>query len=169
MDVMNNGRIGRRAKIASLVRVLLKNAERGEETSFEFTVFVLPILMMIILIAMTTLVRSSQLPVWTAATACARAAIVTLDERIGRDQGTTAALNSLLSNNISASAAPDVVISVPKDWLRSKPLICTVTYNIDVSAIPGFSSMVPGGVVPVEATVELNIEGFKSKWDTTGP
>ena len=166
---MNNGPTGKWLKAASLVRVLRKNAERGEDTSFEFTVAVLPMAMMITLIALTTLVRSSQLPVWTAATACARAAIVTLDEGIGLEQGEDAAMNSLVSNNISAAAAPSVSISTPQGWMRGKPLVCTVTYNIDVSGIPGFSEMVPGGTYPVEAEVELNIEGFKSKWNTVGP
>lgn len=150
------------------LRILLRNAQRGEESSFEFTVMLLPMTMMITLIAVVTLVRASQLPVWTAATACARAGIATLDESIGTRQAEAAGMNSLIANNISATSAPVVTVSTPDGWMRGKPLVCTVSYNINAGIIPGFSDDYPSGI-PVSAEVELNIEGFKSKWDPALP
>jgi hypothetical protein len=165
-SAMNNGQIGRRQKAVSRVRVLLKNAERGEDTSFEFTAAMLPMAVMITLIAMTTLVRSSQVPLWTAALSCARAAAATLDESIGTEQGEAAGRNSLANNNISGTDNSDPVqVSAPQGWGRGKPVTCEVSYTIDVSGIPGFSELVPGGGYPMSASVTLPIDPFKSKWD----
>lgn len=161
---MNNGQNGRRQKAVSPVRVLLKNAERGEDTSFEFTAAMLPMAVMITLIAMTTLVRSSQVPLWTAALACVRAAATTLDPTIGVDQGEAAGMNSLLNNNISASSQPIVNVT-HGEWRRGNPVTCEVNYTIDVSGIPGFSELVPGGGYPMSASVTLPIDPFKSQWD----
>ncbi len=161
---MNNGQIGRRHKIVSRVRVLLNKAERGEDTSFEFTAAVLPMAVMITLIALTTLVRSSQLPLWTAALSCARAAAATLDPTIGEDQGEAAGMASLLNNNISTKSQPVVNVTYG-DWGRGKPVTCEVSYGIDVSGIPGFSEMVPGGSYPMSASITLPIDPFKSQWN----
>ncbi len=163
---MNNVLLGRRQRAASLVRILLNKAERGEDTSFEFTAAVLPMAVMITLIALTTLVRSSQLPLWTAAMSCARAAAATLDHSIGEDQGEAAGMTSLLNNNINAKAAPIVQVTA-NEWARGKPVTCEVSYDIDVSGIPGFSELVPGGSYPMSASVTLPIDPWKSRWDPT--
>lgn len=159
---MNNPRLSK------AIRTLLRNVQRGEESSFEFTVMVLPMAMMITLIAVVTLVRGSQLPLWTAATACARAGITTLDESIGIRQAEEAGMNSLTANNIGATNEPSVDVSTPQGWARGKPLICTVSYTINAGTVPGFSDNFPSGV-PVTASVEQTIEGYKSQWDPALP
>ena len=154
---------------ASRISTLLRNAERGEDAGFEFTYMVLPMAMMITLIAAVTLVRSSQLPLWTAATECARAAVATLDESIGTRQGEEAGMNSLLGNGISAASVPSVDITLgPDGWARGKPLTCEVRYTINTGGVPGFSNKFPTGI-PMSASVTLPIDPWKSQWDPALP
>ena len=45
---------------------LLRQLERGEDESFEFTALITPIMVLLMMIAFAVLVRSSQMPAWTA-------------------------------------------------------------------------------------------------------
>jgi Flp pilus assembly protein TadG len=135
-------------------------AERGEDESYEFTVVIVPIVVMILLIAFATVVRAAQMPVWAAASACAREAIASADETIGRNQGERAAWNSLNGNVINASAVQVVITGT---WAPNTPVTCQVSYNIDVSGIVGFNEMT-GGSVPMSAQVTLRTEPYKSRW-----
>ena len=139
---------------------LLHLAERGEDQSFEFTVVIMPIVVMILLIAFATVVRAAQMPVWSAASMCAREAIASADESVGRQQAKQAAYDSLAGNAISASL---VNVDITGDWTPGTDVTCRVSYNIDVSGIQGFAEWT-GGYVPVVASVSLRAEPNKSRW-----
>lgn len=153
---MNNTRGAR----GSWLRQWLRQAERGEDQSFEFTSVIVPIMIMIMLIAFGTLVRAAQMPVWTAASECARMGIASADETSGRQQAEEAALASLTGNAINISS---VDIDITGDWTPNSPVTCRVSYDIDISGIAGFAELT-GGRVPVLAEVTLRTEPFKSKW-----
>ena len=135
-------------------------AERGEESVVEFTVASVPIMIMVLLIAFVTVVRSAQMPVWTAAGECARAAVATMDESLGREQAERAARDSLAGNSISATSIQVDIVGV---WRPESTVTCQVTYDIDVSGIAGFAELT-GGRVPMSAEVTLRIEPHKSRW-----
>ncbi|GEM_PF-4949918 len=139
---------------------LLRQLERGEDESFEFTALITPIMVLLMMIAFAVLVRSSQMPAWTAASECARAAIATLDEEIGRAQGLTAAYDSLNGSFVRASTGS---VSINGTWTPFSNVTCTVTYDIDVSGITFFADLT-GGRVPVTAVVTMQVEPHKSRW-----
>jgi hypothetical protein len=145
-------------------RRMLRAAERGEDSSFEFTVMIVPMVLMMSLIAFATLVRSSQVPAWTAASECARAAIATLDEDIGVAQGRRAAMNSLSGNFIRATG---LTVNVAYGtWDRGSTVTCRVDYNIDLDGVVLMDSFFPGNKVPMSAEVSLRVERFKSRWSS---
>lgn len=146
---------------AALARVV-RAAERGEDSSFEFTVMIVPMMLMMSLIAFATLVRASQVPAWTAASECARAAIATLDEDIGVAQGRRAAMNSLNGNFIRA-AGLNVDVNYGA-WERGSTVTCRVNYAIDLDGVVLMDSFFPGNKVPMSAEVSLRVERFKSRW-----
>ena len=135
--------------------------ERGEDTSFEFVLSLVPIMILILAIAFVVVVRASQMPAWSAASDCARAAIATLDENIGRQQAMLAAQQSLYGNSINAT---DGQILITGTWSPGSQVTCKVSYDIDVSWI-GFLSDVTGGKVPVSASVTMIVEPYKSDWN----
>lgn len=147
------------SRLAALKR-LARRSERGEDTSFEFTAVILPIVLMILLITFATLVRSSQMPAWMAATECARAAVATEDEGLGREQGEQAAVDSLVGNSIQVK---NVRITITGDWTPDTPVACRVSYDIDTSTLAFFAELT-GGAVPMVAQVVLRTEPYKSKW-----
>ena len=136
-------------------------AERGEDTSFEFVTAIVPILIMILLIAFVVIIRGSQMPAWSAASDCARAAVATLDENIGRQQATLAARQSLLGNSISAM---DSFITIDGSWSPGAKVTCQVTYDVDVSWIE-FLNAVTKGKVQIYASVTMTVEPYKSNWN----
>lgn len=148
--------------LRSHLRTLWRNAERGEDASFEFTVWIVPLMMMIALIAFATLVRASQVPAWTAASECARTAIATLDSDIGVAQGEAAGWNSLRGNYISTAAA-SVRVTFGA-WEPGSDVTCTVNYGIDLSGIFLLDGLVPGNSIPMQAAVTLRVEPTKSRW-----
>ncbi len=139
---------------------LMRRMERGEDESFEFTALITPIMVLLMMIAFAVLVRSSQMPAWTAASECARAAIATLDESIGREQGLTAAYDSLHGNFIRASSGS---VNISGDWSPYSNVTCTVAYDIDISGITFFDELT-GGRVPVSVAVTMQVEPHKSRW-----
>lgn len=144
------------------LRSLWKRAERGDDASFEFTVAMVPLMLMISLIALATIVRASQVPAWTAASECARAAIATLNEDIGVAQGKRAAMNSLSGNFLLTTG-----LTVDVDygtWDRGSSVTCKVNYGIDVSGIVMLNGLFPGDSIPMNAEVSLRVEKFKSRW-----
>ncbi len=118
-------------------------------------------MILILAIAFVVVVRASQMPAWSAASDCARAAIATLDENIGRQQAILAAEQSLYGNSINAM---DGQILVTGTWSPGSQVTCKVSYDIDVSWI-GFLSDVTGGKVPVSASVTMVVEPYKSNWN----
>ena len=132
---------------AALARVV-RAAERGEDSSFEFTVMIVPMMLMMSLIAFATLVRASQVPAWTAASECARAAIATLDEDIG---------------NFIRAAGLNVDVNYGA-WERGSTVTCRVNYAIDLDGVVLMDSFFPGNKVPMSAEVSLRVERFKSRW-----
>ncbi len=143
------------------VSSVLRQAEKGEDTSFEFVSVIGPIVFMILTIAFVVVVRGSQMPAWSAASECARAAVATLDENIGRAQAQRAAEESLAGNSIKASSGQIVITG---DWSANSTVTCTVSYNVDVSWIQILSEFT-GGSVPVTASVSMRVERYKSIWN----
>ena len=137
-----------------------RSAERGEDSSLEFNTLVVPIILMILLVAFASIVRAAQMPIWNAASECARQAVASQTEATGRRQATDAALASLNNNAIDPTS---VEIIITGDWTPNSPINCLVNYNIDVSNI-AFISELTGGFVPMSAQVTLRTEPFKSKW-----
>jgi hypothetical protein len=138
-----------------------RQAERGEDTSFEFVAAIGPIVIMILTIAFVVVVRASQMPAWSAAANCARAAVATLDESIGRQQALNAAQQSLLGNSINATNSQ---IAISGNWSPGAQVTCRVSYDVDVSWIGLFAEMM-GGKVPVQASVTMSVEPYKSNWN----
>jgi hypothetical protein len=136
-------------------------AERGEDTSFEFVAAIAPIVIMILLIAFVVIVRASQMPAWSAAANCARSAVATLNESIGRQQGLYAAQQSLLGNSINAINSQ---IAISGSWAPGAQVTCQVSYDVDVSWI-GFIAEMTGGKVHVQASVTMSVEPYKSHWN----
>ena len=134
--------------------------ERGEDEAFEFTTLVVPLVIMIMLIAFATLVRSKQMPAWSAASECARVAIESLDPDVGERQGVKAAQGMLAGNYVDPSTAQ---IDVTGTWEPDSPVTCSVSYPIDVSGLPGIAELT-GGAVQVNGAVTLRTEPFKSRW-----
>jgi hypothetical protein len=166
MAAMNEGRGLRTSRLAAARGLRrramgwLRQAERGEDTTYEFTVWIVPIVIMILLIAFATLVRAAQMPAWSAASECARAAIATLDESLGRTQGTRAAFDSLRGNFIKATAA---TVTIAGNWTPNSSVTCRVSYDIDLSELAGFNDLT-GGAIPMSAEVTLRVEPYKSRW-----
>lgn len=158
---MNNA-LRRGGRLRSAFARVLRAAERGEDSSFEFTVMIIPMVLMMSLIAFATLVRASQVPAWTAASECARAAIATLDEDIGVAQGKRAAMNSLSGNFIRGDGLSiDVIFG---KWDRGSTVTCRVNYNINLDGVVLMDSFFPGNKVPMSAEVSMRVERWKSRW-----
>lgn len=148
------------ARQTKRARRWLRLAERGDEQSFEFTLAVVPFCMMIVMIGFATVFRASMMPAWAAASECARAGVASEDESTGRAQAERAARDSLTGNHIRASSG-GIVIS--GDWTPRSTVTCRVSYDIDVSGMPGIGDML-GGRVPIVAEVALHVEPYKSSW-----
>lgn len=147
-------------------RAWRRRLERGEAETAEFTLAIVPLLLLVMLIAVTTLIRPAQLPVFFAARECARAASVSLNQNIALQQGIEAAASSLRGNSLSTAQA-SVSVWADGAWQRGDPVTCRVSYQMDVSRVP----MVGGvfGVVAAEAEASARIEPGKSRWGNVGP
>jgi hypothetical protein len=170
-------------RLSRSVAVRLRQAERGQDATFEFIVWIVPLVTMVFLIGVVVIYWSSRLPARAAATDCVRAAIATLDMNTGVNQGELAGRKSLAGNNINADPAnPNVVVRVTPDigvWKRGDLVTCTVRYTINLgnsSTTPAAAngsfqelsssptaSIDPAGLEIVEA-VTLKVEPFKSDW-----
>jgi Flp pilus assembly protein TadG len=139
---------------------LVHGAERGDDSGYEFTVAVLPLVMMLVLIAFTSIVRASQMPAWSAASECARAAVATMNPTLGDTQARRAATNSLTANNINASGA---TITITGSWTPGGSVTCRVAYDIDVSVVLGLAN-VTNGKIPMVVSITLLVEPNKSSW-----
>ncbi len=140
----------------------LHRYERGEDESFEFTMVISPLFIMIVLIAFATVARTELMPAWSAASECARAAVTTMDSDAGREQGTNAALGLLASNYVNPDTAV-VEVTPYGTWEPDTPVTCSVNYAIDVSGIPLFAQFT-GGAIQVSGSVTLNTESNTSRW-----
>jgi hypothetical protein len=134
--------------------------EHGEAENFEFTTLIIPLVVMISLIAFATLVRSKQMPAWSAASECVRQAIATQDETIGREQGTQAALAMLAGNYVNPATAQ---VKIEGTWQPGTLVTCQVSYVIDVTGIPVMGELTGGGVT-MSGKVSLHTEPNKSRW-----
>jgi hypothetical protein len=150
----------RSAASAHSVCRLARALERGEDQGFEFTVAIVPMVMVVVLIAFATVVRASQMPAWNAAGDCARMAVATVNPSIGAAQARQAAVQSLNGNSIRALNAQ---ITVSGDWTPGSTVTCSVAYDIDVTGMIGIGDFV-GGRIPVLAQVSLRVEPNKSRW-----
>ena len=149
-----------RAVVTKWRHDIVLSTERGDGSAFEFTVAIIPLVMMLVLIAFTSIVRASQMPAWSAASECARAAVATMDPSLGATQARRAATNSLIANNISASAA---TITITGDWTPGGSVTCRVAYDIDVSVVLGLAN-VTNGTIPMVVSITLLVEPNKSSW-----
>jgi hypothetical protein len=140
---------------------LIHQAERGEDSSFEFVFAMVPIVIMLMTIAFAVIVRAAQEPAWSAASECARAAVATLDPDIGQRQGEEAARKSLAGNSVTSLAT---YITVDGDWSPDSTVTCVVSYDIDVSWIAIFAEITKGKV-PIVAKVALRVDPYKSAWN----
>jgi hypothetical protein len=148
---------------ASRRRHVVHALERGDGgDSFEFTLGIIPVTMMMLIIGAVTIIRPAQLPVWIAARECARASAATLNATIGTNQGREAALNSLRGNPLTGVDVGGISISASHAGVRGGNAQCTVRYQIDVSTLP----MVGGvfGSFPIESRVTMVIDPYKSRW-----
>jgi hypothetical protein len=169
--------------IAARLFAKLRQAERGEDSTFEYIVWVAPIMTMIFLIGVVVIYWGSRLPARAAATDCVRAAITTLEMKIGVNQGELAGIKSLARNNINAElSTPDVVVQVTPDdreWKRGDEVTCTVHYTIHLAnssnTPPGpngsFQEMLTSptaGIDPaaleIVETVKMKVDPLKSDW-----
>lgn len=153
-------------------RDTLRQFERGEDESFEFTVVIGPLVIMIMLIAFATVARTELMPAFSAASECARAAITTYDPATGQEQGEQVARGILASNYVNADS-PSTHVEVSGDeedgiWPPDTPVTCSVSYQIDVSGIPFFAEMT-GGFIPISSSVTLHTERNTSRWPTPAP
>jgi hypothetical protein len=142
----------------------LRLLEHGEDSSFEFTTMIVPMVLMILMITFATLVRAAQMPVWTAASECARQGIASETEIVGRQQALDAAMQALLGYTIDPASIRVNIITV--DWLPGSPVTCQVSYNIDTTNVAFFSELT-NGHVSMAAEVTLRIEPFTSHWPVT--
>jgi hypothetical protein len=138
----------------------IARCERGESETFEFTALIVPLVVMISMIAFATLVRSKQMPAWSAASECVREAVSTRDEDTGREQGTQAALDMLAGNYVDPSTAQ---VKIEGTWEPGTAVTCQVTYVVDVSGIPLVGDLAGGGVT-MSGQVTLRTEPYKSRW-----
>ncbi|MEO6060623.1 MAG: hypothetical protein ABIQ99_01640 [Thermoflexales bacterium] len=146
-------------------RAWRRRLERGEAETAEFSLAIVPLLILVMLIAVSTLVRPAQLPVFFAARECARAASVSLNHNIALQQGIEAAANSLRGNSLSTTRA-SVSVWADGAWQRGDPVTCRVSYRIDVSRLPLVGAVF--GVVDAEAEASARIEPGKSRWGDGG-
>ncbi len=148
-------------------RKAARAAERGDADTFEFVVGVLPIAMMLALIGAVTIIRPAQLPVWIAARECARMASATLNESIAVDQGTRAAVNSLVNNPLAGVTIGNGNVFVdynPNNLSdpRGETVTCRVNYTLELGTLPLVGGLF--GSVPLDASVTMIIEPLKSDW-----
>lgn len=146
-------------------RAWARRLERGEAETAEFTLSIVPLLILVMLIAVTALIRPAQLPAFFAARECARAASVSLNQVIALQQGIEAAASSLRGNSLSATQA-SVSVWADGAWQRGDPVTCRVSYRIDVSSVPLVGGVF--GVVAAEAEASARIEPGKSRWGNGG-
>ncbi|MBX7213563.1 MAG: hypothetical protein K1X39_06050 [Thermoflexales bacterium] len=140
--------------------------ERGEAETAEFTIAIVPMVLLISLIAAAAIIRPAQLPALFAAQACARAASVSLDSSIGVRQGIQAAADSLTGNNL-ATAQASIRVWSAGPWERGASVTCAIAYHVDVSGLP----LVGGafGVIDIAAQSSARIEPSKARWETHAP
>jgi hypothetical protein len=148
-------------------RTLMRSIERGDGDVFEFTIGILPLLMLTFLIAGVAIVRPLQLPVWQAARECARMASATLDPVRGEVQGENAGINSIsnqLFGNVSGGSA--VVTYDPpangKTNVRGHKVTCSVSYTVDMTSLPIAGDLF--GVMPMNSSVTMLVDPIKSDW-----
>lgn len=149
-----------RQKLSKILRRCVAQAQRGDAQSFEFSIWMLPLAIMVTLIGVVAVIRPAQYPVWVAARECARNAITTLDAGTGVNQGIQAGYNSLRGNHLNSSSA-SINVSYGS-WERGSDVTCTVAYKIDVSGIPLIQGVYKD--IPMQASVTLQIEPLKSRW-----
>jgi hypothetical protein len=144
----------------------LSGMERGDADTFEFTVGILPLAMVMVLIAGVAILRPAQLPAWIAARECARNMTTTLDSVIAETQGELAGLKSLKGMPLAgASIGPDNVVGVYNlegGNPRNGTVRCTVSYVVPLSNIPMIGTLF--GDVPMNASVRMKIDPLKSSW-----
>ncbi len=144
--------------------VNVRNAERGDADTFEFTVGIVPLVMIMLLITAVAIIRPAQLPVWIAARECARMMTTTLDRNVALSQGLKAGQLSIQGNPIAGVSVGDVSFqqSYPMGDARGGTAECRVSYTIPLANLP----MVGGlfGDVPVDAKVAMTIDPLKSEW-----
>ena len=121
---------------------------------------IVPMVLVILMITFATLVRTAQMPVWTAASECAREGIASASETIGRRQAENAALKSLAGYAIDPTS---VQVKITGDWTLDSTVSCYVGYNIDTSKLAFFAELT-GGHVSMAAEVTLHPEPHKSRW-----
>ena len=146
----------------------LRRSERGDGDSFEFMVGILPLAMLMMLIGAVSIIRPAQLPVWIAARECARMMTASLDQDVAEPQGDRAARNSLERNAIVGvdwgsfniqTTYPDK-ISFPNP--RGMEASCRVSYVVRMADLPLVGGLF--GDVPMDATVTMTIDPYKSDW-----
>ena len=147
-------------------RAWRRRLERGEAETAEFTLVIVPLLILVMLIAVTTLTRPAHLPVFFGARECARASSISLNLSIALQQGIEAAGSPLRGNSLSTAQA-SVSVWADGAWQRGEPVICRVSYRVDVSGVPMVGAAF--GVVDAEAEASARIEPGKSRWGSSGP
>jgi hypothetical protein len=145
----------------------LRRVERGDGDSFEFMVGILPLAMLMMLIGAVTIIRPAQLPAWIAARECARMMAASLDQDVAEPQGERAALNSLERNAIAGVAGGFNIDTTYPDKIahpnpRGMNASCTVSYVVPMADLPLVGGLF--GNVPIDATVTMTIDPYKSDW-----
>jgi hypothetical protein len=150
----------------STQHLMTRRAERGDADTFEFTVGVLPLAFMMVLIAAVAIIRPAQLPAWIAARECARMMVTTLEEDIAIPQGRAAALQTLSRMPIAGASvgagSVNALYNIEGGNPRQGTVRCTVSYVVPLADVPMIGALF--GDVPIDATVAMRIDPYKSDW-----
>ena len=164
-------------RVQQRLQTILRQAQLGEAATFEFTVMIVPMMILILLIGMITIYWGTRMPARRAASDCARAAIATLDAPTGIAQGRAIAQESLKGNNMNADSFH---IDIFGDWSPGGKVTCTVRFRILLpndstpqtnlgSAETWFDinnviTLIDDKALVVIEGVTLEVEPFKSEW-----
>ncbi len=138
--------------------------ERGQSELATFPLIVLVLVFFLGLTAFVVKVRPAQVTVMTAARACARQGVTTLDAGRGLSQAQSAGWEALQARHLDPERAT-ITVAPLGAWNRWTAVQCTVTYAADVRAVP-FGRLFAGRPeIPLQATYTLLVDPYQSRWE----
>lgn len=140
----------------------LAKRERGQATITEFLVLIFFLCMVVGFAALVALAQPAKVAVHAAARNCARMAVESLSAGRGLSQAAQTAVLSLQNQNLEAEHA-EVHLSA-NTWGRGEAVTCRVVYHVPAGDLPMVGWLWTDPTLPVESSVTLDIEPFKSRW-----